>query len=71
MVFVRRDFFFLWVLWMGYVILLWDSLSLPYNYFKLSDIKQERISNCIHHICLSELCPSFHLNVRASRVGIG
>ena len=23
---------FLWVLWMGYVILLWHSLSLPYNY---------------------------------------
>ena len=24
---------FLWVLGMGYVILLWHSLSLPYNYF--------------------------------------
>ena len=24
---------FLWVFWMGYVILLWHSLSLPYNYF--------------------------------------
>ena len=23
--------------WMGYVILLWHSLSLPYNYFKKSD----------------------------------
>ena len=22
-----------WVLGMGYVILLWDTLSLPYNYF--------------------------------------
>ena len=30
---VRRGFFFLWVLGMGYVILLWHSLSLPYNYF--------------------------------------
>ena len=28
-----RGFLFLWVLGMGYVILLWHSLSLPYNYF--------------------------------------
>ena len=33
-VFVWRGFFFLWVLGMGYVILLWHSLSLPYNYFE-------------------------------------
>ena len=32
-VFVWRGFLFLWVLGMGYVILLWHSLSLPYNYF--------------------------------------
>ena len=32
-VFVWRGFFFLWVLGMGYVILLWHSLSLPYNHF--------------------------------------
>ena len=32
---VRRGFLFLWVLGMGYVTLLWHSLSLPYNYFKL------------------------------------
>ena len=31
--FVRRGFLFLWVLGMGCVILLWHSLSLPYNYF--------------------------------------
>ena len=30
---VRRGFLFLWVLGMGCVILLWNSLSLPYNYF--------------------------------------
>ena len=35
---------------------------------ELSDIKKERISNCIHLISLSELCPSFHLPVRASRI---
>ena len=32
-VFVWRGFLFLWVLGMGYVILLWHSLSLPYSYF--------------------------------------
>ena len=31
-VFVWKGFLFLWVLGMGYVILLWHSLSLPYNY---------------------------------------
>ena len=31
-----RGFLFLWVLGMGYVILLWHSLSLPYNYFDQS-----------------------------------
>ena len=30
---VLRGFLFLWVLGMGYVILLWHSLSLPYNYY--------------------------------------
>ena len=34
MVSVWRGFLFLWVLGMGYVILLWHSLSLPYNYFE-------------------------------------
>ena len=34
-VFVWRGFLFLWVLGMGYVILLWHSLSLPYNYFDI------------------------------------
>ena len=33
-VFVWRGFLFLWVLGMGNVILLWHSLSLPYNYFE-------------------------------------
>ena len=35
-VFVWRGFLFLWVLGMGYVILSWHSLSLPYNYFGVS-----------------------------------
>ena len=29
-----RGFLFLWVLEMGYVLLLWHSLSLAYNYFE-------------------------------------
>ena len=31
---VWRGFLFLWVLGLGYVILLWHFLSLPYNYFE-------------------------------------
>ena len=31
---VWRGFLFLWVLRVGYVILLWHTLSLPYNYFE-------------------------------------
>ena len=31
---VWRGFLFFWVLGMGYVILLWHSLSRPYNYFE-------------------------------------
>ena len=42
-VFVWRGFLFLWVLGMGYVILLWHSLSLPYNNFGVfADIECER-----------------------------
>ena len=33
---VWRGFLFPWVLGMGYVILLWHSLSLPYNYFLIA-----------------------------------
>ena len=43
-VFVWRGFLFLWVLGMGYVILLWHSLSLPYNYFRLPILNQINIS---------------------------
>ena len=37
---VWRGFLFLWVLGMGYVILLWYSLSLPYNYFALTQAEE-------------------------------
>ena len=34
---VQRGFLFLWVLGMGCVILLWHTLSHPYNYFGFED----------------------------------
>ena len=42
-VFVWRGFLFLWVLGMGYIILLWHSLSLPYNYFVSSNLLNEKL----------------------------
>ena len=41
--FVWRGFLFLRVLGMGYVILLWHSLSLPYNYFRAKKAKCKKI----------------------------
>ena len=43
---VRREFLFLWVLGVGHVILLWHSLSLPYNYFGV------RVSVTFHFMCV-------------------
>ena len=43
-VFVWRGFLFLWVLGMGYVILLWHSLSLTYNYFDEFEIRPDPTS---------------------------
>ena len=40
---VWRGFLFLWVLGMGYVILLWHSLSLPYNYFTKFDLVIKKV----------------------------
>ena len=34
---VWRGFLLFWVLGMGYVISLWHSLSLPYNYFEIDE----------------------------------
>ena len=44
-VFVWRGFLFLGVLGMGYVILLWHSLSLPYNYFETTCTQPSATSN--------------------------
>ena len=38
---VWRGFLFILVIGMGYVILLWHSLSLPYNYFLRREIKAD------------------------------
>ena len=63
-VFVWRGFLFLWVLGMGYVILLWHSLSLPYNYFT-SDVviirgkSLQSIWPHTHLFCMMENCVSF------------
>ena len=48
---VWRGFLFLWVLGMGYVILLWHSLSLPYNYCDVDSCDVE---------CFKFKCPSVH-----------
>ena len=57
---VLRGFLFLWVPGMGYVILLWHSLSLPYNYFSKTTtiIKTEPNSFEIDHrlrLCVTSL----------------
>ena len=52
-VFVWRGFLFLWVLGMGYVILLWHSLSLPYNYFTGVFVKDGRYA--LHFDIIGEI----------------
>ena len=42
---VWRGFLFLWVLWMGYVVLLWRSLSLPCGCFS-----KYTVTFCVHCI---------------------
>ena len=49
---VWRDFLFLWVLGMGYVILLWHSLSLPYNYFTIKKFKNTMLEKVKVHLLL-------------------
>ena len=44
---VWRGFLFLWVLVMDYVILLWHSLSLPYNNFEVWLLKQQHLQNAV------------------------
>ena len=56
---VWRGFLFLWVLGMGYVILLWHSLSLPYNYFSelIPSLGEERSSfSVLKYLLLCGCC---------------
>ena len=46
---VWRGFLFLWVLGMGYVILLWHSLSLPYTYFDVFSLLEFRKRKSTSH----------------------
>ena len=48
-VFVWRGFLFLWVLGMGYVILLWHSLSLQYNYFDEDNYRDSVLYRRFYH----------------------
>ena len=41
---VRRGFLFIWVLGLGCVILLWHSLSLPYNQFTLLEVFSYKVT---------------------------
>ena len=74
-VFVWRGFLFLCVLGMGYVILLWHSLSLPYNYLvfyccMLAAILEHKnilymhlvISTCHRHLLTTPALTKRHLN---------
>ena len=42
---VWRGFLFLWVLGIGIVILLWHSLSIPYNYFDVDYKNQQNLDD--------------------------
>ena len=57
-----RDFLFLWVLGMGYVILLWHSLSLPYNYFETTALF--KIAN-LQYFPLASLVRSYRVTDEA------
>ena len=50
---VRIGFLFLWVLGMGYFILFWHSLRLPYNYFR----------SFVIHVRFSEMPSFLHLRL--------
>ena len=56
---VCRGILFLWVLGMGYVILLWHSLSLPYNYSRYLDdllnMDNIQFEHMVHRIYPAEL----------------
>ena len=54
---VWRGFLFLWVLWMGYVVLLWCSLSLPCGCFSKYTTT---VTFCVH--CIYKESKNFSFN---------
>ena len=60
---VLRGFLFLWVLGMGYVILLWHSLSLQYNYSVTFHLM------CVHVILIRFGLLSGHLLGKSCSLG--
>ena len=52
---VWRGFLFLCVLGMGYVILLWHSLSLPYNYFVALERRKCRVKCTVHVLLVTRV----------------
>ena len=70
-VYVWRGFLFLWVLGMGYVILLWHSLSLSYNYlvYKFKRIiGSPDFSDQFQKIIIRHQCIGYDLNVMRQSV---
>ena len=68
---VWRGFLFLWVLGMGYVILLWHSLSLQYNYCENRLSVQKPVSRKTHttlyQICFSLCCYTYRVLQKPKR----
>ena len=62
---VWRGLLFLWVLGMGYVILLWHSLSLQYNYFVILVVSRFGFGGWIWILIASvpDLCTLLTLSV--------
>ena len=52
---VWRGFLFIWVLGMGYVILLWHSLGLPYNYFDIYWLPTSKSQKRLHSFLTSHV----------------
>ena len=65
---VWRGFLFLWVLGMGYVILLWHSLSLPYNYHAMEQVPG--VSNATNFVLESIDPRTAHLYELAKQSGV-
>ena len=53
--------FFSWVLGMGYVVLLWHSLSLPYNYFEIKSCRTKTCVNKRKHASLKQARFDMHV----------